>query len=66
VNDFIRLFEKSVIISGLLALMLVATGCYLWVSGRTVPQELYLLLGTIVGFFFGAKQYAAAHDGGDR
>jgi hypothetical protein len=65
VNDFIRLFEKSVIISGLLALMLVATGCYLWASGRTVPQELYLLLGTIVGFFFGAKQYAAANDGGN-
>jgi hypothetical protein len=33
-NEFIRLFEKSVIISGLLALMLVATGCYLWASGR--------------------------------
>jgi hypothetical protein len=66
VNDFIRLFEKSVIISGLLALMLVATGCYLWASGHTVPQELYLLLGTIVGFFFGAKQYAATNVGGDR
>jgi hypothetical protein len=64
VNDFIRLFEKSVIISGLLALMLVATGCYLWASGHTVPQELYLLLGTIVGFFFGAKQYAAGNSGG--
>jgi hypothetical protein len=66
VNDFIRLFEKSVIISGLLALMLVATGCYLWATGHTVPQELYLLLGTIVGFFFGAKQYAAGNGGGVR
>jgi hypothetical protein len=66
VNDFIRLFEKSVIISGLLALMLVATGCYLWASGHTVPQELYLLLGTIVGFFFGAKQYAVTNGGGAR
>jgi hypothetical protein len=66
VNDFIRLFEKSVIISGMLALMLVATGCYLWATGKNVPQELYLLLGTIVGFFFGAKQYSTTAGGSGR
>jgi len=56
-KEFIRLFEKSVIISGILALMLVGVATYLWGTGRNVPNELYMLLGTIIGFFFGTKQY---------
>ena len=56
-NEFIRLFEKSVVISGILALILVGTASYLWATGHNVPQELYVLLGTVIGFFFGAKQY---------
>lgn len=50
-----QLLERSVLISGILALMLTLTACYMWASGYSVPQELYIMLGTIVGFFFGGK-----------
>jgi hypothetical protein len=49
------LLEKSVLITGLISLMMVGTACYLWGMGTNVPQELYLSLGVILGFFFGAK-----------
>lgn len=54
-DEFYRLLERSVLISGILALALTLTACYMWANGNTVPQELYIMLGTIVGFFFGGK-----------
>jgi hypothetical protein len=55
VDRFWDLLQQSVIVSALIALVLVSTACYLWLSGQKVPEELYLLLGTVVGFFFGGK-----------
>jgi len=57
---FWRLLEQSVLISGALALSLTVTACYMWASGRAVPQELYAVLGVIVGFFFGARSQKQA------
>lgn len=54
-QKFYELLERSVLISGILSLALTVTACYMWLAGRTVPQELYILLGTVVGFFFGGK-----------
>lgn len=52
---FAELLEKSVIFQGILVLGLTAAACYLWVTGRTVPDALNNLLLVIVGFFFGSK-----------
>jgi hypothetical protein len=57
---FWRLLEESVLVSGFLALALCVTACVLWLRGVNVPNELYILLGTVVGFFFGGKVQAAA------
>jgi len=49
------LLRESVVVSGLVALAMVFVACYLWVTGQVVPEPLFVLLGTVVGFFFGAK-----------
>lgn len=49
------LLRESVVVSGLVALAMVFVACYLWATGQTVPEPLFVLLGTVVGFFFGAK-----------
>ena len=54
-KTFWRLVEESVLVSGLVALMMVVVACYLWVTGQEVPEPLFILLGTIIGFFYGAK-----------
>ena len=57
-GKFWELFESSVIVSGLIALAMVGVACYLWVTGQEVPDPLFVLLGTVVGFFFGSKKGA--------
>lgn len=52
---FWRLMERSVIISGTIATLMVVTACYIWATGGNVPDELYQLLILVVSFFFGAK-----------
>ena len=52
---FISLLKESILVSGLMALALIGTACYLWATGQTVPQELYYILATVVAFYFGTK-----------
>ena len=54
------LLAQSVLISGLVALLMTGVACYLWATGTEVPEQLFILLGTVIGFFFGAKQGTAA------
>jgi hypothetical protein len=58
-NKIYDLFEKSVIISGLVALALTVTACWMWVSGRSVPDQLAVMLGIVVTFFFSQRQQNA-------
>lgn len=55
IESVMELLRESVLVSGALAMALVATACYLWISNLAVPEELFILLGTVVGFFFGSK-----------
>lgn len=57
-DKFWEAFKESYIISGLMALVLTGTACYLWIAGNNVPQELYSLLFAVVGFYFGGKVQA--------
>lgn len=49
------LMQQSVLVTSTLALLVVGTACYIWASGHVVPQEMYVILSLIVGFFFGSK-----------
>jgi len=61
---FWKLLRESVLVSSMLALSLVITACYLWIRVEPVPQELYMSLGIVLGYFFGAKSQKAAQQEG--
>lgn len=54
-ETFTELFKSSVIIQGLVTAVLIITICIMVLWGREVPKELWLLTGTVVGYWFGAK-----------
>jgi len=54
-SRFWELFEQSVILQGILALLFSGAIVYLYVTGKPVPQELVALVSLILGYFFGAK-----------
>ena len=47
--------SKSVVMSGVLALLVVGAVVYLAVAQVGVPEVLTLAMGTILGFFFGSR-----------
>lgn len=53
-----EIIQKSLIqaIIGVGAMALIA---YMMVAGLEVPQELWLLLGTVIGFYFGTNAEGA-------
>jgi len=53
--NFWTLLEQSTITSGLIALVLVGTACYLSAMGQEIPEPLTIALGVVVGFFFSDK-----------
>ena len=53
-NKFWELYEKNVVISGALAMMLVGATVYLAVTGQLIPDYLGAATATILGYFFGA------------
>ena len=53
-NKFWKLYEKNVIISGTLAVMLVGAVVILSVQGQPIPELLAALVGTVMGYFFGS------------
>lgn len=42
-------------VQAILAIILTATSCIIWIQGRTVPQDLILLNGIVAAFYFGNK-----------
>ena len=58
-GKFWDLLDKSTLVSGIIALALVGTCCYLWATGQPVPDLLASVLSVVIGFFFGAKTQKA-------
>ena len=50
------LWRSSALIQGILALSYSAAIIFLAVAGREIPGILLGILGTIIGFYFGAKK----------
>lgn len=60
-SRIIDLWDKSVITQSILTLAIMFTACYLWLAGKPVPNELYILAGSVIGFFFGTKTQMTVH-----
>lgn len=59
-ETFWRLYEKSVITSGIIALGVVFVMCYCAVAGIETPDAFTLAFGLIIGFFFSEKVQKAS------
>lgn len=62
-SKFWELFEQSVIIQALLALIMVSVVCYLYVTHQEVPEALVNFVALILGFYFGSKTQSAVRKG---
>jgi hypothetical protein len=58
---FWDLMERSVIIQGIVTLAFVITICVLVAMSRVVPQEMWVALGLVLGFWFGSKVQTEEH-----
>ena len=58
---FWELLEKSVIVSGMIALGVLGAVIYMAVTGQEIPELLGNAALIIVGFFFGAKTTDAGY-----
>lgn len=54
-EKFWELFERSVIVQGLITTGLVGAVIYMTIAGREVPNELYTSLALVLGYYFGSK-----------
>ena len=53
------LFASSAILTGLIAVLLIGTVCYMLIMGIPIPPLLESLVTLVVGYFFGNKTSAA-------
>lgn len=58
-DKFYDLLATSTIFQGAITVALVGTTCYLWITGQTVPDQLWTVDTIVIGFFFGAKSQQA-------
>lgn len=54
-DKFWDLLERSVIVQGAITIIIVITLCYMFVSGKPVPESLLAFASLILGFWFGTK-----------
>jgi hypothetical protein len=58
-EKFWELFQESVIIQGIVTLVLVVTLCWMFISGRPIPELLGAITTLVLGFWFGTKSQHA-------
>lgn len=59
-DNLFELLQTSTLVTSLLAVMVAGTACYLFIiRPGDLPPQLWLLLGIVFGFFFGAKVQVA-------
>ena len=54
-KGFWKLFAESVIIQAIITLVMLATICYMFVTGQQVPETLLSAFMLVLGFYFGSK-----------
>lgn len=55
VQNFWELFKESTIMQAVLSIMVVGAYIYLLIVGREIPTGFDLVVGVVIGFFFGGK-----------
>lgn len=58
-KQFWQLMKESVIVQGVLTVMVVGVWLNMLMNGVTIPASLELIVGTVVGFYFGGKAQLA-------
>lgn len=53
---FWELFRESVIIQGLIVLVLLVTISAMLIMGWNIPDQLWALVGVVVGYYFGSDR----------
>lgn len=61
-SNFADLFRESVIFQGLLAVLCLIGTFALLILDRPVPVEVWILNGSALGFFFGARNLLTARN----
>lgn len=54
-DKFYELLKESVIVQSTITLVLIIVLAILIIQGRPIPDFLTLLVGTVMGFYFGTK-----------
>jgi len=54
-TTFWELFRESVILQAIITLVILGTICAMYITGQTVPENLWSALMLILGFYFGSK-----------
>jgi len=57
-DRFWDLLERSIIIQGSVTLLFTVVILTMLCIGRTIPQEVWIAFGAILGFWFGTKSQA--------
>lgn len=58
-DAMMELLVESTVFQGVITLTVLGVWAYLLLSGQAVPAEVYAVVGTVVGFFFGGKYVQA-------
>jgi hypothetical protein len=58
-ETFLKLLDKSVVTSGVIAVALIGTACYCTIAQVPLPEYMGLAIGVVVGYFFSQKASAA-------
>lgn len=60
-TKFWELLEESVLVSGIIALALIGSVCYLSIAQQPIPELLNNACMVVVGFFFGKGAQLSVH-----
>ncbi|WP_322799217.1 hypothetical protein [Thermoflexus sp.] len=56
--SFVELFRESVIIQGFIVLVMLTTVSVMLIMGISVPDQIWALVGLVVGYYFGSDRAA--------
>ena len=63
IDKIVELYRSSVIVQSTLSLLLCATICVLYISGKEVPDSLLAAFFVVLGFYFRQKRDMEVENG---
>lgn len=59
-NRLLDMLQESTLVQATIALIMIGSLCYLYLTGRDVPDSLVNLIALVLGFYFGSKSQQQA------